>query len=149
MQINQSDHNITWSWDDWSRLSSPGCCWPLGPDAIPCHEGLSSAGSGACVVSTHWVPTATSPPSGRMPKMSADIAKPDLAAESPQLRTMIQGFIRMHIQRGLYNWKTPWGPESGRSSLYNLWTYLDTEQDPVGLLGTKAFLCPPFLNYRI
>ena len=25
--------------------------------------------------------------------------------------------------------------------------HLDTEQDPVGLLGTKAFLCPPFIEY--
>ena len=24
----------------------------------------------------------------------------------------------------------------------------DTEQGPVGLLGTKAFLCPPFLDNR-
>jgi len=24
----------------------------------------------------------------------------------------------------------------------------DTEQDPGGLQGTKAFLCLPFLNYR-
>ena len=24
----------------------------------------------------------------------------------------------------------------------------ETEQDPVGILGTKAFLCPPFLDYR-
>ena len=25
---------------------------------------------------------------------------------------------------------------------------IDTEQDPVGLWGRKAFLCPPFLDYR-
>ena len=25
---------------------------------------------------------------------------------------------------------------------------IETEQDPVGLLGTKAFLCPPFLDFR-
>ena len=25
---------------------------------------------------------------------------------------------------------------------------IDTEQDPVGLLGTKSFLYPPYLDYR-
>jgi len=25
---------------------------------------------------------------------------------------------------------------------------VETEQDPLGLLGTKAFLCPPFRDYR-
>ena len=28
------------------------------------------------------------------------------------------------------------------------WSEPETEEDPVGLLGTKAFLCPPFLDYR-
>ena len=27
-------------------------------------------------------------------------------------------------------------------------THVDTKQDPVGLLGMEAFLCPPFLDYR-
>ena len=35
-----------------------------------------------------------------------------------------------------------------RLNLYLLLCCGDTEQDPVGLLGTKAFLCPPFLDYR-
>ena len=54
----------------------------------------------------------------------------------------------MHIHRVLYNWSYEWGSVSGRSSLYDLLIYLDTEQDPEGLLGIEVFLHPSFLDHR-
>ena len=39
-------------------------------------------------------------------------------------------------------------PDEERQARHELAGGMETQQDPVGLLGTKAFLGPPFLDYR-